>query len=40
MADKANLRVVESSWSNPDQTSVTQVLSEVGSHWTGSRAYA
>lgn len=40
MADKANLRVEESSWSNPYQLRITHALSEVGSDWLGSRAYA
>lgn len=40
MADKANLRVVESSRSNPYQLRITHVLSEAGSDWIGPRAYA
>lgn len=37
MADKANLRGVESSWSYPDQPRITGILSEVGSDWMSSR---
>lgn len=37
MADKANLRVVESIWSYLDQPRITTVFSEVGLEWMGSR---